>query len=85
MTKRLVAIMSGAVLALATAFSGVAYAQHHVTKHHAVHHSKAGKHATASESEETGTEESTEEGLGDGPGGHEDPPGEVDHQFEGAE
>lgn len=35
---------------------------------------------------ETGTESDTEsETDSDGPGGHEDPPGNVDHQFEGEE
>ena len=35
---------------------------------------------------ETGTESGTETETGsDGPGGHEDPPGNVDHQFEGEE
>jgi hypothetical protein len=34
---------------------------------------------------ETGTETGTETEADDGPGGHADPPGTVDHQFEGAE
>jgi hypothetical protein len=83
--KRLVAIVAAAVMALASAFGGVANAQHHhAAKHHAAHH-KLAKHAAAAESQETGTEESTEGGLGDGPGGHEDPAGEANHEFEGVE
>jgi hypothetical protein len=39
--------------------------------------------APGTEAPETGTE--TENGPSDGPGGHEDPPGNVDHQFEGTE
>jgi hypothetical protein len=38
------------------------------------------------ESEGTGSEtESNQEGSSDGPRGHQDPPGNVDHQFQGEE
>jgi hypothetical protein len=84
MTRRLVAIIAALALAAMTAGGGVAYAAHHAAKHHHAVHHKA-KHAS-SESGETGTEASSEETAGDGPGGHEDPPGtEADHQFEGVE
>jgi hypothetical protein len=82
MTKRLIAILAALAIAAMTAGGGVAYAQHHAAKtHHATHH-KA-KHAAPQGTE--GEETATEEGVGDGPGGHEDPAGEVDHQFEGVE
>ena len=38
-----------------------------------------------SESDEAGSEATSENGSGDGPGGHEDRPGNVDHQHDGQE
>jgi hypothetical protein len=42
----------------------------------------AGSESTSESTSETGSETAAES---DGPGGHEDPPGTVDHQFDGEE
>lgn len=41
--------------------------------------------ADANEAPESESASEAESGVSDGPGGHEDPPGNVDHEFEGEE
>jgi hypothetical protein len=53
---------------------------------HAAQRAVYGRHATRSaEPNGENPENSTETGPSDGPGGHADPPGNVDHQFSGQE
>ncbi len=56
-------------------------ADHAVRVHRAA--SRAG--ARSGENPENGAETNRESGQSDGPGGHADPPGNVDHQFSGTE
>jgi hypothetical protein len=59
----------------------------HRSAHRAVHarHATARAGETNGENPENAGETSTETGPSDGPGGHADPTGNVDHQFSGQE
>jgi hypothetical protein len=91
MIKRLTTAIALLASAAVLAVGGVALAQstgrahHKKATHHAVKAKQRAAHASESASESAGetSGESSESAPSDGPGGHEDPPGEVDQQFEG--
>src|ERR1700730_6332571 len=76
------ALSGGLVVSAAgAAFATTASASHHVStaRTAAVHHAKAAGETPGESSGESET------GPSDGPGGHADPAGNVDHQFSGGE
>ena len=97
MIKRLIRITAILAVAAMTAAGGVAFAKggvhHHKAAHHAaVHHAAVVDNDTVQSGDQTtpdpvgasaAAETGSEETPSDGPGGHEDPPGEVDNQEEG--
>jgi len=82
--RKTITIAAGALLVTGASLGGVALASSgggpkaDTTVSQAVESSEAPGTETESGSETEGAES-------DGPGGHEDPPGNVDHQFEGEE